>query len=278
MKQTKPVAKMHNDDHANANTSAAVKSADRVLDLFELLGRWDREMSHTEIAAALSIPKSSLTLLLRNLVTRGYVEFSSSSKSYRLGAAFGVLAQQSSRDFNLIACTEPILAKITATLGESSALNRLKGQKVEVVATVLGSHRLVSHMRLGDMAPLYATSGGKALLANLPEEMLQEYLSKVSFEAITPNTIKSVATLKREIEAIKRTGLAYSHEEFTSGIVGLATVIMGKNARPIGALNIAIPAVRSNREVLERAGQMLLRAAQDVVRQMNKADTSTRSQ
>jgi hypothetical protein len=69
---------------ANASTGV-VKSADRVLDLFELLGRWGAEMSHTDLVEALQIPKSSLTQLLRNLVSRGYIEFSPSTKGYRLG-------------------------------------------------------------------------------------------------------------------------------------------------------------------------------------------------
>lgn len=260
-------------EHEPAN-AGAVKSADRVLDLFELLARWDREMSHSEIAATLAIPKSSLTLLLRNLTARGYVEFSSANKAYRLGAAFSRLARQSSRVFDLVACAEPVLAKVTAAIGESSALNQLKGQQVEVVATVLGPHRLVSHMRLGDISPLYATSGGKAMLAFLPQDLQKEYLSTVRLEAITAKTIKSMSALKREIEIIKRNGVAFSFEEFTPGIVGIARPIVSKTDYPVGALNIAIPAMRATHETLDRAGQILRRATQELARQVAKGHTT----
>lgn len=255
----------------SGSAAGAVKSADRVLDLFELLGRWDREMSHTEIAEALGIPKSSLTLLLRNVVMRGYVEFSPATKGYRLGEAFARLARQSDRQFDLVACAQPVLAKITATLGESSALNRLKGQQAEVVATVLSPQRLLSHMRLGDLAPLYATSGGKALLAFLPEEMQNEYLSGVRFERITPKSITTVSALRREIETIRRTGLAYSFEEFTPGIVGVASAVLGPSGHPLASLNIAMPAIRSNRDTLERAGQLLQRGTREILQQLTQA-------
>ena len=56
--------------------SVSVKSADRVLDLLELLTRRGKAMSHTELSLALGIPKSSLTQLLRNLTDRGYLLFS----------------------------------------------------------------------------------------------------------------------------------------------------------------------------------------------------------
>jgi DNA-binding IclR family transcriptional regulator len=251
-------------------STPAVKSADRVLDVFELLGRWDDEMSHTDIAAALSIPKSSLTLLLRNLVGRGYIEYSSGNHGYRLGRAFAHLARQTCRGFDLATCAQPILKNLTAKLGESSALNRLKGQQVEVVATVLSPQRLVSHMWLGDLAPLYATSGGKAILANLSEELQREYLSSVRLKRITAKTIASVSILRRQLEAVRRTGLAYSYEEFTPGIVGVATVVTATAGHPIGAINIAAPAVRANPKMIDLAGRTLQRAAQEMLRQIVK--------
>jgi DNA-binding IscR family transcriptional regulator len=66
---------------------ATVKSADRVLTLFELLGRWGREMSHAEIADVMGIPKSSLSQLLKNLVGRGWLAYSPGAKGYVLGQA-----------------------------------------------------------------------------------------------------------------------------------------------------------------------------------------------
>jgi len=256
---------------AGSKLDSTVKSADRVLDVFELLGRWDREMSHTEIAAALAIPKSSLTFLLRNLVGRGYVEYSSQSQGYRLGPAFAVLARQTERGFDLLSCVNPILRQLTATLGESSALNQLKGQQVEVVATVSSPHRLVSHMRLGDLAPLYATSSGKAILAYLSEDRQREYLSAVRLKQITAKTVNSVTVIRRELDEVRRTGVAYSFEEFTPGIVGIATSVLSKTGHPIGALNIAVPAVRSNPRMLNRTGRALKRAAAEFLKQINKA-------
>jgi len=266
-----------NDDIHTSAPPTAVKSAERVLDLFELLGRWEREMSHSEIADALAIPKSSLTLLLRTLVARGYVEYAPETKGYRLGGAFSTLARRSGRDFDLVESVEPILAGITATLGESSALNRLRGQMAEVVASVSSAQRLVLMMRTGDLAPLYATAGGKALLAYLPAEMQEEYLASVRFERITPKTISSVESLRKEIETVRRVGLAHTFEEFTDGIVGVATVILDVRGYPVGSLNVAMPAVRASSDALERAAQVLRRAAQEITQQIARAAGSANS-
>ena len=76
------------------------------------------------------------------------------------------------------------------------------GSEAAVVATVLGPQRLVSHMRLGDVAPLYATSGGKVILAYLSPELQEQYLSRVAFVRATPTTIHSAQALREHVDVV----------------------------------------------------------------------------
>jgi DNA-binding IclR family transcriptional regulator len=253
--------------HEEIESNSTVKSADRVLDLFELLARWGREMSHTEIAEALDIPKSSLTKLMRNLTDRGYLRFVPETKGYRLGDAILKLAQQSNQLRSLIACAEPVLSDITQQTAESCALNQLKGEEVEVVATVVSQQRLQSHMRLGDLAPLYAVSGGKVILAFLPDVMRDEYLRSLSFERFTRNTISTKKALLNELQLVRTHGFAQSMEEYTPGIVGVGVPILSSTGFPLGSLNLAIPAVRFSSEVGERSVAILKAAAARIQRQ-----------
>jgi len=234
-----------------------VKSADRVLDLLELLARRGQDMSHSDIGEALEIPKSSLTQLLKNLTARGYLEYSAVSRGYRLGEAVAKLAGRANQGRSIVSIVEPILADITASINESSAFNQLKGDKSEVVAAVSGSQRLVSHMRKGDLAPLYATSGGKAILAFMPDEEQERYLGTVVFEAITPHTIRTTKELRRQIKQIRETGFAFVSEEFTPGISGVAVPILGSGNISLGSLNVAIPSVRYNEAARERILKVL---------------------
>lgn len=230
----------------------SVKSAMRVLDLFEYLRRWNAAQTHTQIAAQLGIPKSSLTQLLKTLVNRGYLEYDPIGKGYFLGPAVVALGQRSAETRDLVEVAENVLAEIARTTSETCALNVLKGDHSEVMATANGTHRLHYSMRVGDMAPLYATSGGKALLAYLPDEMRQDYLSRVHFEAITPRTIGSVAALDNEIAEIRRGGVAFVTEEFTPGIAGMALPILSRSGFPLAAINIALPVARYDAELKQR--------------------------
>ena len=249
---------------ATTSLPGTVKSADRVLTLFELLGNWGREMSHTELADALGIPKSSLTQLLRNMVGRGWLSYSPASKGYSLGDAFARMARRAGQAVDLASVAGPVLAELTARTAESSALNLLKGDLAEVAATVLGPQRLVSHMRLGDLAPLYATSGAKVILAFLPAEMQDDYVCRVKFEPATPATIRTVRALKAQLRTIRQEGLAYSREEWTPGITGMARPVLSASGEVLGSVNVAMPSVRFNDATRARVDDGLLHAIEAI--------------
>src|ERR1035437_5843880 len=114
----------------------AVKSADRVLDLLELLSRRAKSMSHTEIALALGIPKSSLTQLLRNLAGRGYLKFAPGLNSYQLGPSFFALLKQGRGESDVVAAARKHLDRLTAATHESSAFSLYRKDYVERVCGI----------------------------------------------------------------------------------------------------------------------------------------------
>jgi len=227
-----------------ARSHATVKSADRVLTLFELLGRWGREMSHAEIADVMGIPKSSLSQLLKNLVGRGWLAYSPETKGYLLGDAMIGIARGAAQTRDVIGLSAPLLAELTAATNQTSAFNVLRGDFGETVATVLGGDTLLAVMRLGERSPLYTTSYGKALLAYLPADMQDDYLARVELVPMTPRTIRSIETLRVQLQTIRRDGIAYSFEEHILGIVGTARPVVGSNGNVVGAISIATAAIR----------------------------------
>lgn len=255
---------------------SSVKSATRVLDLFEFLGRWDAEKTHTEIAEELGIPKSSLTQLLKTLLQRGYLNYFPLSKGYGLGPAIATLAKRENDSGDLVTAAGPILSWMSTETQETCAINFIKGDKSEVVASVMGSQRLSYTMRSGDVAPLYATSGGKALLSGLPDVMLEEYLSRVSFEPITPNTILSTDRLREELAKVRQTGFAYVNEEFTPGIAGVAMAVVSPSGHPLASLNVAIPVSRFDQNKKALCETIIRRAVETLQRKVDASVATTR--
>ena len=150
-------------------------------------------------------------------------------------------------------------------------MNQLKGDQAEIVATVTSKHRLVSHLQLGDLAPLYAVSGGKAILAFLPDAMRNEYLQSVQFERFTAKTLNSKRTLNAQLQEVRASGVAFSHEEYTPGIIGVGVPVLSGAGFPLGSLNLAIPAVRFNTAAERKAVSILKDAADRLRRKMTPA-------
>jgi IclR family transcriptional regulator, acetate operon repressor len=239
----------------------SVKSADRVLDLLELLARRGKALSHTELSVALGIPKSSLTQLLRNLTDRGYLAFSPGPNTYEPGAAFFALLRRAQEGFNIVALARPVLAKLTAATHESSSFNAYRRDYVERLCGVDSPQALTYRMTIGTRFMLYSSSAGKAVLAALPEPERNRYFDRVRLEQRTEATVKSVAELRRQVARIAREGVAYSRGEYLPGIVAIAAAIRRPDGYPLGALNVVTPAIRFD-PALEATCLRELKAAQ----------------
>ena len=249
-----------------------VKSADRVLTLFELLGRWNREISHAEIAEMLGIPKSSLTQLLKNLVARGWLSYSPVTKGYFLGDAITTLARGTLQKRELADLARPILKEATAASGETTELHILRGHSIVVAAAESSPAQLMALMRIGDTAPLYAIGGGKAILAALPEDMREEYFATVKIEPLTPKTVRSAQELRIQVQAVQREGIGYSFEEYTQGVIGTARAIRGPDGTVVGAFDSPTPAIRYDKTAAKRIADALEVAAAKMQRQLAFAD------
>src|SRR5258708_14034513 len=69
----------------DAAASQAVKSAERPLEILDLLTTADRPLTFTQIGNALSYPRSSLHSLLHTMADRHWLEAADSGRAYALG-------------------------------------------------------------------------------------------------------------------------------------------------------------------------------------------------
>jgi DNA-binding IclR family transcriptional regulator len=241
-----------------------VKSADRVLNLLELLALAPTAQSFTELSQTLEIPKSSLFQLLKNLLARGYVRQDEDTGRYLLGDKVRELAaKRGTRPPEEVVA--PYLEAACRDLNETCAFYQRVGEEAQVIATRSGGQALGYSMRLGDRAPLFVISAGRAILAAGPDRIRDAYLHGLTPVAFTDRTTTDIADIRRVIERAASTGFAYSIEEFTKGVVGIArTVALDGNV--IGAVNFAIPAVRFDKELDLKAQRVLTATAENVQR------------
>ena len=245
---------------------STVKSADRVLDLLELLCSTAHPMTHTEIASALSIPKSSMSQLLGNLERRGYLSFQAGPNVYEVGPAVSRLAEGSKASSDFIHVAQNVVDVMAKTTRETASFYKRRGDQVERVAVANSLRPLRYWMQVGEAMPLHATSGGKVILASMQQSQRERILSRLRLTKVTANTITSHTALRKELAATAVTGIAYSREEFEEGVIGISVAILKRDHEPEGSLSVVFPTVRdkpAHRKIIIaalRAGRTRLEA------------------
>lgn len=228
-------------------------TVDKALLVMQALARRPGGWGVTELARHLGQGSSVVHAILQTLLARGFAEQEPLTKRYRLGPAVLSLAQAlgSQADLRTVA-RGPMQALANAT-GEcaycyvpagnaSIAIHRAEPPEVLRVTTEVGAY-----------SPLHAGSNPKAILAFLPPEQIERYLS-VPLEKPTVNSPTDPAVVARQLEEVRRSGYSYTEEELFEGIAGLAAPFFDAAGRVCGSVGVGglISRVRANREEIAR--------------------------
>jgi DNA-binding IclR family transcriptional regulator len=237
-----------------------VKSADRTLEVLEVLAQSPARRGLGDLARALGIPKSSLHGILRTMIARGWVEADQTGTRFGLGVrALQVGAAYLEGD-DVVALIGAVLDQLAAEFGETVHLGRLAGAQVVYLAKRESVHRLRLYSAIGRQLPAHATALGKALLAEYPDAEVDALLHW-PLPALTAHTITDRDRLHAELADVRRLGYAVDREENTEGIVCVARAVPAPaTATATDAISLSVPAARLQPDGVERIAAALDRA------------------
>jgi len=107
-------------------------------------------------------------------------------------------------------------------------------------------------------------ASGKVILAFLPENELERYFSSVKFNPITKKTITDPKILRRQLEKIRSTGLAYNREELEDQIIAIAAPIFDLFEIVVASLVVYVPTVRFTKKKRKQIECCLKKAAKEL--------------
>ncbi|MFD5478039.1 IclR family transcriptional regulator [Streptomyces hawaiiensis] len=217
-----------------------VKSAARTVELLELLAaRADRPARLQELADALGVPRSSMYALLQTLISRGWVRTDVTGSLYGIGI-HALLTGTSYLDSDpRVRAVRPYLDEASEALGETIHMGRLDGRDVAYLATRESHEYPRTILRVGRRLPAHVGALGKALLAERPDAELPEG----PYEALTPNSHTSRASLAADLAEIRSRGWSVDREEGVSGIVGFGFALR-YDTPALDAISCSVPVAR----------------------------------
>lgn len=198
----------------------------RAAAILQLLADAGTPLALSELARRLSLPKSSaanicLALESAHLLSRVEGGFALGRKTLELGGAYLAGVDQVRQFYELCAGSAHISQ-------ETARVAVLDGLDVLYLARYDGRQPLRLTAGIGDRFPASCTATGKALLARLPESVLDDRLAGVhALPVLTPRSLATVADLRAELEVTRSRGWAIDDEETTPGVTCLAMAAPG---------------------------------------------------
>jgi len=144
---------------------------------------------------------------------------------------------------------------MSASLHESFSVATLDGEDIVYIARTQVSRVMAVDLHIGSRLPAYCTSMGRVLLAYLPTEQLEQYLSKATLTPHTTRTITTVEKLRLALRNVRRNGYALVDQEYEVGLRSLAVPVYAASGRVVATLNLSGNAPRLS--VLEMQSRYL---------------------
>ena len=209
-----------------------------------LLAVFDRRhtsLGLSEIARRSTLPKATVHRLAGQLVDHGFLE--RDGDNYRLGVLLFELGQRVPRSRVLRDAALPFLEDLFVASRETVHLAVQIGTDVMYIDKLVGHSSGRTPSEVAGRLPLHCTATGKAILASLPEEELDKYLSR-PLGRVTRHTIVVPDVLRADLRTVRGNGWAVEREETLIGYVSVAAPIFDREGRPLAALSVTAPGRR----------------------------------
>lgn len=217
----------------------------------------------TELAERLNIPKSSAYNYLSTLEQEEYVVKAESE--YQIGLRFLDLGRYARQRTDLYETAQSELESIADETGELVNLFVEEHGQGVYISREWGEQAVNITGSTGHRVSLHNTALGKAILAHLPEERVDEILDEHGMPATTKHTITDRDELKDRLDEIRDRGVSFDREERLGGLRCVAVPILDQDEEPLGSISVAGPTSRLKDERFESELPDRLRNAKNVI-------------
>jgi IclR family pca regulon transcriptional regulator len=237
----------------------------RGLRVLEAFNQDRKQLTLSDIAKLVDLPRASVRRTLHTLVALGYAE--TENRLFRLTPRVLMLARAYLLSNAVSDILQPALERLSEEINESCSAAVLDGEEVMMIAHASPKRIIPVSAQIGFRLPAFATSLGRVLLAALDDRQLDEFLSRIAPKRITTSTIVDKRELRRAILKAREDGYALADQEAEIGFRSIALPLQRLDGRTIAALNVGIHSERMPLKAMHGHFYPKLRALADELQQ-----------
>lgn len=242
-----------------------VQSVERVFELLELITDAGGDVTLSQLSLSTDLPPPTIHRLLRTLVTLGYIR-RLPHRRYALGPRLIRLGEEANKQLGAMA--RPQLKSLVDQLGETSNMAVLDSDMIIYVAQVPSRHSMRMFTEVGRRAHAHDTGVGKAILAQLDDEVIRGIVQRTGMPTPTSKSIGDIESLLADLGRIRERGYSIDEEEQELGVRCFATAV--PDAPTPAAISVSGPVSRVDQSFAGRAVPMLRKAAQAISDDLNR--------
>ncbi|MFC6838361.1 IclR family transcriptional regulator [Halomarina ordinaria] len=213
-----------------------------------------------ELAETLEKPKSTVYDHVVSLYELQYL--TREDGTYRLTSDFLRLGYWNRYNRTLYQAAINELQRLAADTGEYASLTVEEHGRAVIIATEEGEQAIPVHIFDGLKMNLHTAAPGKAILAFLSPDRVDEIIETHGLPKRTTNTITDRERLDTELERIRADNYALDDEERLTGMRSVAAPVIDRSGRVQGSLSVYGPTNRIDDHLFtEELPDKLLRAA-----------------
>lgn len=222
----------------------SVKSAARAFDLLEVFERERKPLRVTDLVEALDAPQSSVSMLLKTLVSDGYVDFSPATREYCPSMRVANLCGWVSHLPDRPRAIDEAMQHLAQTTGETIVLGRLDCIQLQYVAVVHSKQAVRFTPVTGTKRPPHLTAAGIVLMTTMDEDKVRLLLRRYNAELGVSGKPANVADTLTEVAKARELGHYQSAGQFNPGHGVLAMLLPSTIRGQRLAMGIGAPQVR----------------------------------
>lgn len=242
-----------------------ISSLAKGIEILEYIGDCVNGAKVSEIAKAFDMPSSNVSLFLNTLVHKRYIIKSELDGKYYISEILALLAQKVSTGgyTDLIIAAQNEMVSLNDEYDENISLAVLNNLKVHFIHVVQSAKRV--HVRPLDTELIspHVSAGGKAILAHLPEQIIERYFNIASFDKLTDKSMTTERQVRNELDFVRKNGYAINRGERDIDIMAIAApIIVGDTVR--ASLVLELPIYRHDESELIENAQTIIGAAKQI--------------
>jgi len=216
-----------------------LKSVEKTFMVLECFGHESMPLSLAKIALAANVDRSGAQRICHTLHALGYLERDPEERGWIPGKRVLDRSFDYLRYNPLVQHAMPIIGELRRDTGERVDLSLFDDLTIVYAIRMQSKRQTFSATLVGRRMPTFMSSGGRAMLACLPDDEVQSILRRSDRKPITSKTITSIPKILGKVEEARRDGYAFAREEGLLGEIVLAAAICNRQGRPIAAIHVA---------------------------------------